>query len=74
MQAIMSQQYKDLLNKGIDPARRLIMDAVQDEQLFEDLLMAEVSGDLTQPLAAPVKRRLNAWLATLAVPDEESEE
>jgi hypothetical protein len=66
---IFSDKFKDLLQKGIDPARQLLVDAVQDEKLFKDLLLARVTPRNELPETA--KRRMNAWLATL--PQEEDE-
>lgn len=68
-EAIMSQTYKNLLDKGIDPARKLIEDAVQDEKLFKDLLMVKVPEG--QEIPKEARRRLNAWIATLSVDEEE---
>lgn len=69
MQAIMSERFKGLLRKGIDPSKQLLIDAVQDEKLFKDLLMARVTPDNKLPEVAT--RRMNAWLATLPQDEEE---
>lgn len=68
-EAIMSESYKKLLDKGIDPSRRLIQDAIQDEQLFKDVLMAKTDEMGRVPKEA--RRRLNAWVASLGIEDEE---
>lgn len=62
-QAIMSERFKDLLAKGMDPGRELVMKAVQDEKLFKEVLLAEIAPDGKIPEQA--RRRLNAWLATV---------
>lgn len=67
--AIFSERFSALLKKGIDPSRQLLVDAVQDEKLFRELLMARVTPKGEIPEQA--KRRLNAWLATLPQDEEE---
>jgi hypothetical protein len=68
-QAIMSERFKDLLAQGLDPAKDLVMRAVQDEDLFKNLLMAEVSP--TGEIPESARRRLNAWLLTIGNDDGE---
>lgn len=68
-QAIMSERFKSLLAKGMDPGRDLIMKSVQDEKLFKELLLAEVTPDGKIPEQA--RRRLNAWIATLYEGEDE---
>lgn len=59
--------FREMLKKGIDPAQRLIIEAVQDEKLFKDVLMSPlVNGKLNKKAT----RTLNAWLAT-TLEDEE---
>ncbi len=67
-QAIMSERFKDLLAQGLDPARDLVMRAVQDEKLFKEVLLAEIAPDGSIPEQA--RRRLNAWIATMYGEDE----
>lgn len=69
-QSIMSQAYQDALQKGLDPANNLIKAAIQDEDLFKKILMADIAPDGS--IAEPVKRRLNAWIATLGNDEEEN--
>ena len=68
-QAIMSERFKDLLKQGLDPAKDLVARAIQDEGLFKELLMAEVSP--TGEISETARRRLNAWLLTLGSDDGE---
>ena len=60
---------RDLLKKGLDPAKDLLMAAVQDDKLFREVLLAKVEPDGTLPKEAT--RRLNAWMATLYPEDDE---
>ena len=68
-EAIMSQSYKNLLQKGLDPARKLIEDSVQDEKLFKELLMQKIPEGGKVP--KEVRLRLNAWIATLEMDEDE---
>lgn len=63
----MADSFREALKKGIDPAQRLIIEAVQDEQLFKDVLMSPlVNGKLSKKAT----RTLNAWLATTLEEEE----
>lgn len=59
---IVSGKVRELLRKGVqDPARRLLIDAINDEKLFRSLLV-----DASKPEGARfVTRQLNAWAAVL---------
>lgn len=69
MQAIMSDRMKKMLDAGLDPARKLIEDAVQDEALFKNLLMAKVRPD--GKISKQAERRLNAWILANSPSEEE---
>lgn len=61
---IMSKRFKDLIDSGVrDPASRLLIDAVQDEKLFREVLSKRI-GDKME-LSKPATRRLNAWAASV---------
>lgn len=69
MQAIMSDRMKKMLDAGLDPARKLIEDAVQDDALFKNLLMAKVRPD--GKISKHAERRLNAWILANSPSEEE---
>ena len=75
---ILSNQIQKLIKAGVtDPASSLIIEAVQDEQLFRALLMR--SADIKGPKKKFIKQRINAWATGLlndigGDPDELSEE
>lgn len=64
-----ADKFKSLLQQGIDPARQLLVDAVQDDKLFRELLLARVTPENKLPEQAT--RRMNAWIATLPQDEEE---
>ena len=62
---IMAKRARDLLNAGVkDPASRLIRDAIEDEVLFRELLMAPLEQE-GKALSKEASRRLNAWTAVV---------
>lgn len=66
-----AKRFSQMLESGvIDPARRLLSDAVQDEKLFKDVLKAEISPSGELPDKA--RRRLNAWAAGVMAEQGES--
>ena len=69
-QAIMSEHFKSLLAQGLDPARELVLRAIQDEMLFKEVLLAKITPDGKIPEQAT--RRLNAWLASVFGEEEEN--
>lgn len=58
---IFAEKFRQLGSLGmVNPAKRLIVDALQDEKIFREVLMAPVtSGEVSKQTA----RRLNAWAA-----------
>ena len=68
-QSIMSGAYQDALAKRLNPAEELIKAAIQDEELFKEVLMAKPLPSGKLPKEAT--RRLNAWVATLYPDDDE---
>jgi hypothetical protein len=70
---IFANRFRELGAAGMgNPAKRLIVDALQDEKLFREVLMgsADASGNL--PEAAT--RRLNAWAAGALIREGLSED
>jgi hypothetical protein len=65
----MSGAYQDALAKRLNPAEELIKAAIQDEELFKEVLMAKPLPSGKLPKEAT--RRLNAWVATLYPDDDE---
>ena len=62
---IMAQRFRELVAAGVnDPASRLIHDAVLDEKLFRELLMAPLEEEARR-LSAPATARLQAWAAAV---------
>lgn len=62
---IMANRFRDLVASGVkDPASRLIRDAIEDEVLFKELLMAPIEAD-TLSLSKQATQRLNAWAAVV---------
>lgn len=60
---IFANRFRDLLNSGVkDPASRLIRDAVFDEDLFKELLMAPLEQEALA-LSKQATQKLNAWAA-----------
>jgi hypothetical protein len=61
---IMADRFRQLLRSGVNnPARQLLEDAIQDEELFKSVLMAKMVDNNKLPEKAT--KRLNAWAAGL---------
>lgn len=70
---MVADRFRDMVRARVrDPAGRLIQDAIADEDLFRELLQAEVRADGTLPQQA--RRRLNAWAAAVIAEQGESPE
>ena len=62
---IFANRFRDMLNAGVvDPAKRLIIDAMQDEQLFKHTLNIRIKGDELPPKTRKV---FNAWVNAVMV-------
>lgn len=62
---LMSRRFRQLADAGVhDPVMRLIVDAIRDERLFRELLLAPLQ-ETGQGLTAVARRRLNAWAAVV---------
>jgi hypothetical protein len=71
---IMANRFRSLGKAGLlNPARRLVIDALQDEKLFKEVLLA-VIREPEKPLSAVAVRRFNAWAAFAAADLLDSEE
>ena len=67
--------FRELLQKGLDPAQRLVVDAIQDESLFREVFLSPLKKTAGLPeLSKQAGRRLNAWLATLQEENNREEE
>lgn len=63
--AVFSAQFRKLTEAGVkDPGRRLLRDAINDEELFKELLQSTVQKGGTE-LTEKASRRLNIWTATV---------
>jgi hypothetical protein len=71
---IMAERFRSLGRAGLlNPAKRLVIDALGDEKLFREVLMASVNNP-TAPLSQQATRRLNAWAAAAAMNLNDTEE
>ena len=62
---IMANRFREMVKVGVkDPASRLIRDAVEDEELFKELLMAPITENGLK-LSRQAERRLNVWAVTV---------
>jgi hypothetical protein len=70
----MAERFRSLGRAGLlNPAKRLVIDALQDENLFKEVLMATIENP-TGPLTPQATRRLNAWAASAGLGAMEQEE
>jgi hypothetical protein len=72
--AIFAQKFQELANAGVvNPAQRLLVDAIEDEDLFKALL--ETKLDAKGRVSTKAKKAINAWmgvtLKNLAMEDQE---
>ena len=71
---IMAERFRSLGRAGLlNPAKRLVIDALGDERLFREVLLPSVNNP-GSPLSAQGTRRLNAWAAAAAMNLNESED
>jgi hypothetical protein len=64
---IMADRFRSLGRAGLlNPAKRLVIDALGDEKLFREVLLPSVNNP-NAPLSAQGARRLNAWAAAAAM-------
>ena len=71
---IMAERFRGLGRMGLlNPAKRLVIDALQDEKLFRDVLLPSIKNP-TAPLSEIGTRRLNAWALSAGSEYMEGEE
>ena len=60
---IFASKFRELVNAGVkDPVTRLLSDAIRDEDLFRDLLLAPLKDG---KISREATRTLNAWVAVV---------